>query len=233
MRMLATARWARLGVPLLLAAVMCVGSVPPAHASEQEALVERARLTVETFADDPKMAAMRTLLKDAKGVLVIPQLFRAGFFIVGSDGNGVLLSRNGAWSAPAFYSMATGSIGLQAGRQFSEVVLVLMTARAVDAVIHGKIKLGADVSVAAGPVEANVGAATSATLAADIYAFARAKGPFAGDSLNGVAITARRDWNRKYYREPLTARQIVLLGKGANPHADGLKQALDAASAAP
>ena len=127
--------------------------------------------------------------------------------------------------------MATGSIGLQLGRQVSEVVLVLMTARAVDAVIHREIKLGADVSVAAGPVGAGVEAA--ATLAADIYAFARAKGPFVGDSLDSVAIKARRDWNRKDYREPLTARQIVLLGKGANPHADGLKQVLDAAVAAP
>jgi len=129
---------------------MCVGSGRPAHTREQEALVKQARLIVETFADDPETAAMRTLLKDAKGALVIPQLFRAGFFIVDSDGSGVLLSRNGAWSAPAYYSMATGSIGLQVGRQFSEVVLVLMTARAVDAVIHGEIKLGIDVSVAAG-----------------------------------------------------------------------------------
>ena len=233
MRIWATARSARLGVRVLLAAMVCVGWGGPAHASEQETLVEQARLTVETFAGDPKMAAMRTLLKDAKGVLVIPQLFRAGFIIGGADGIGVLLGRNGEWSAPAFYTMASGVIGLHIGRQFSEVVLVLMTARAIDAIIHRQIKLGTDVSVAAGPHGAGVEAAGTTTLLADIYAFARAKGPFAGDSLAGVAIKARRDWNRKYYREPLSARQIVLLGKGANPHADGLKQALDAAIAAP
>lgn len=220
-------RWAYAGLAVF--AIALTASVG-ARAAEPEALVDAARHTVEALAADPDMASMRNLLKDAKGVLVIPQLLKAGFIIGGSGGSGVLLASGDSWSDPAFFTLGAGSIGFQFGGQASEVVLLLMTSRALDAVIHNQIKLGADLSVASGPVGRGMEAATTTNLGADIYSFARAKGLFAGVSFEGAFIKAREDWNRMFYGRPATARQIVILRQVTGVKADALKSALVAAA---
>ena len=202
--------------------------IATAQATEQEALVDKARLTVEALAADENMAAMRTLLTEARAVIVIPEFLKGGFILGGSGGNAVLLDRRGeGWGGPALYTMAGGSIGLQIGGQISEVVLLIMTPRALDAVVHAAMKLGVDAVIAAGPIGVGVEAATTTNLGADIYSFARTKGLFIGASLEGSVIKPREEWNRKYYGEAPSARQIIVRDKGQNDQADELKAALN------
>lgn len=198
-----------------------------AQTDEPQALVDKARITIETFTNDPDMAVMRDLFKTAKGVLIIPQFLKGGFIIGGSGGSGVLLGRDREWSDPAFYTMGGGSIGLQIGGQVSEVVLLLMTHRAVDAVIHNEMKLGADATIAAGPLGRGAEASTTTNLDTDIFSFSRAKGLFAGVSFEGAVIKARVDWNRMYYRKQTTPRQIIFKRSVKTDRADELKAALD------
>ena len=146
--------------------------IATAQATEQEALVDKARLTVEALAADENMAAMRTLLTEARAVIVIPEFLTGGFILGGSGGNAVLLDRRGeGWGGPAFYTMAGGSIGLQIGGQISEVVLLIMTRAPLDAVVHAAMKLGVDAVIAAGPIGVGVEAAMTTNLGADIYSF--------------------------------------------------------------
>ena len=202
----------------------------PLRAAEQQDLVDKARITVESFARDPDMAPMRSLLKRAHGVLIVPQWLKAGFIIGGAGGSGVLLARNGDWSGPAFVDMAAGSVGLQIGAQAAEVILLLMTEHAVDAMLHNKVKIGADLSAAAGPVGKGIEAATTTNLRDDVYAYSRAKGLLVGLSLEGAAIKTKAKWNSAYYGESVTARQIVLERAVTGENADSLKEALTAAA---
>lgn len=175
------------------------------------------------------MAPMRALLKRAHGVLIVPQWLKAGFIIGGAGGSGVLLAKNGDWSAPAFIDMAAGSIGLQIGAQASEVILLLMTERTIDAMLHNKVKIGADISAAAGPVGKGIEAATTTNLRDDVYSYSRAKGLFAGVSLEGAVISAKSKWNTAYYGKSVTPRQIVLERAVEGRNADSLKSALASA----
>jgi len=204
-----------------------------AVAQEQQGLVDKARITLQGFLADPQMGYMRQHLPMAKGVFVVPQLLKAGFIIGGSGGSGVLLARDpstAAWSDPAFFTMGAGSIGLQIGAEASEVVLVVMTQRGVDAILANNLKLGADASISAGPVGAGVGAATTANLGTDIYTFARSKGLYGGISLEGAVIAYRDDWNSAYYGKPVSATDIVVRREVRNDGASDLKAILQQAT---
>ena len=187
---------------------------------------------IESFTSDPEMGVMRKLIKQAKGVLIIPQFLKGGFIIGGSGGSGVLLGRDANWSDPAFLTMGGGSIGFQIGGQVSEVVLLLMTNRAIDAVIHNEVKqLGADASIAAGPLGIGAEVSTTTNLDTDIFSFSRAKGLFAGVSFEGAVIKSRADWNRMYYRKPTTPREIVFRRSVETDRAEDLKAALSVLTA--
>jgi lipid-binding SYLF domain-containing protein len=162
-------------------------------------------------------------------VLVVPSLIKGGFILGAEGGSGVLLARDarGQWSGPAFYTLGTGSIGLQAGVQDSEVILVIVTEKGLNAILDKSFKLGADASVAAGPIGgAGVAAATTAGLGADIYAFARTRGAFAGISLEGTAVVRREAWNKAYYGKAVDPRAILIQRQLSSPGADRLRRAL-------
>jgi SH3 domain-containing YSC84-like protein 1 len=191
-------------------------------------LVDRAALTVQemmtqTISQDPK-----SMLRRAKAVLICPQVFKAGFFVGGEGGSCVLLARsgNGTWSYPAFYDIASGSFGFQFGIQDSQLLLLIMTERGLNAVMDSQVRLGANVSVAVASVGGGVQGATTAAVGADILAFAEARGLFGGVSLDGGVMSARIDENQAYYGQPLAARQIVLQMQGVNPGADPLREVL-------
>lgn len=225
----------RFGLAPLLFSLMILSGVglllsPGALADEAEdaqRLVDRARITVDAFRDDPDMGALRALAKDAKALFIVPQLIKGGFILAGEGGTGVLLTRDGGWSAPAFYTMGAGSIGLQIGGQTSEVVLVLMTDRALDAVLQNKVKLGADMGVAAGPVGAGLETAIATNLRADIYTYAKSKGLFAGVSFEGAVIAERGKMNRAYYGQRVSPEDIVERRTVDNPGANRLRTSLD------
>jgi len=216
----------------LAAAGLAAGRARAEAPSEQQILVDRARSTVETFTTQSDMEQMRHLLRRARGILIFPEIIKAAFFIGGEGGSGVLVGRDpqtGSWTAPAFYTMGSGSIGLQFGGEVSQVVLLIMNERALNAIISNQVKLGADASVAVGPMGRGMEAATTTALNADIYSFAATKGLFGGVSLGGSVINARGDWIRAYYGRSLSAGDIVLRRQVEAPAALPLDQALQQA----
>ncbi len=214
-------------IGLLLSGVMMVALATPASADErQEAaqLVDRAQMTLQSFMSDSSMDAFRDLIKQAKGVLVVPQLLKGAFVVGASGGNGVLLTRDGRedrWFGPAFYTIGGASFGLQIGGQASEVVLLIMTDRGIASLMTNSFKLGADAGVAAGPVGIGV-AASTANLSADILAFSRSKGLYGGVSLDGAVVATRGGLNDAYYGRRVNATDILVRREVTNPQAEGL-----------
>jgi SH3 domain-containing YSC84-like protein 1 len=217
-----------------LAAVALAGLVygAPASAQEQQGLVDKARVTVEAFTTQADMESMRRLLAKAHGVFVAPQVIKAGFIFGAEGGSGVLLARDpatGQWSPPAFYTMGAGSVGLQIGGEVSELVLVINTAKGLDAILKSQFKAGVDAAVAVGPLGKGVEAATTTALSADIYAFSRSQGLYGGASVEGAAIVARHEWNERYYGKAAAPRDIVIERTVDNRASDALRKSLQAA----
>lgn len=206
-----------LALGILLMAALLFISVGPAQAADADAvdaqeLVVKARLTFENLLRDPNMTWFRDHLRDAKGVFIAPQLLKAAFFIGGSGGSGVLLvldEKTGEWGEPAFYTLGGASFGLQFGAEASEMVLLVMTKRGVESMLSSSLKLGADASVAIGPMGAGVQGAT-ANLSADLISFALSKGAFAGVSLEGAVIATRNDLNSAYYGREVRTPDIIV-----------------------
>ena len=197
---------------LALFAVGLAGGVAEAKTDGQQRIVERARLALDSFLDDPNFNHMGVYVQNAYAVLIVPDLLKAGFFVGAEHGIGVLLVRNpqtGAWGKPAFYDLYGGSFGLQFGGVSSDVVFTVMNEGAVDKLLAHGIKLGADLGVAAGRMGAGVGAATTTHLGEDIYVFTKGKGLFGGFWLDGSWLRPKDDWNAAYYGRAVPAREIV------------------------
>lgn len=202
---------------------------PAAASSAEQQLIDQARIAVEQLRADPNLASFPGLLKRAKAVVVVPELVKAGFIIGGEGGSGMLLVRDsetGEWGYPAFYTMAAASIGLQFGAQVSKVMFLVMTDGGLEAMMSDKLTLGADVSIAAGPVGAGIEVGTTLNIDADIYSFSHTKGLFGGVSFEGAVLVPDDDANEAYYGKPITARGIVILREVKNANADGLRAAL-------
>lgn len=218
---------------VLGAAVLWVSGAPGAlAASEQQALVDKAALTAERMLNDPGRPTLRKYMARAKGVLIVPSLIKGGFIFGVEGGSGVLLARGAkGWSHPAFFTIGSGSFGLQAGVQEAQAMLIIMTDKGLQAVMKRQFKLGVDASVAIGPGDGigggtGVGGSTTAGLGADIVTFFDTRGLFVGAAFEGAAVVKREEWNRLYYGKDATTRGIVMEGKGANPGADRLRRAL-------
>ena len=217
----------------LTVTMLLVFTVLPAYSknkdfSKPEELVTMAKPTFKNFVADENMVWFRNNLKHAKAIMIVPRLLKGGFIIGGSGGSGVLLARDtktGAWSNPAFYTMGSVSFGLQIGGAADQIVLMIMTKKAMDSYLSGSFKLGADVSAAAGPVGKGVGATY-----ADIYAFNRSKGIFGGLKIDGAVIAIRDKWNNAYYGKQVRPTDILILRNISNSHAADLCAALAKAS---
>lgn len=201
----------------------------PALANDQQELVDRAKITVDTLRNEQSMKEpINSLLARAKGVMVFPNLFKAGFILGGEGGSGVLLLKgsDGSWSSPAFFGMGSGSIGLQIGAQSSEVMFIIMTDGGLRKILNNSMKLGADLSVAVGPMGAGVEAATTVNLRQDIYAYSKAAGLYGGGTFEGSVLTPREEWNRAYYGNGATTRAITVDRQFENASSNPLKAAL-------
>jgi lipid-binding SYLF domain-containing protein len=214
-------------VAFFMAAAMMITLATPAFAdNKQDAvqLVEKAEMTLQSFMSDSSMDAFRDLAKQAKGILVVPQLLEGAFVFGASGGSGVLLVRDGKadrWFGPAFYTIGGASFGLQIGGQASEVILLMMTDRGVANMMASNFKLGVDAGVAAGPVGVGV-AASTANLSADILTFSRSKGLYGGISLDGAVVATRGGLNEAYYGKQVTPTDIFVRREVTNPQAQGL-----------
>ena len=170
----------------------------------------------------------RTLLTHARAVVVCPQIFKAGFFFGGAGGDCVMVARagNGTWSYPAFYTIGSFSFGLQIGVQDSEIIMMVMTNRGLNALLNASFKIGVGGSVAIAVIGGGVQGDTTAAVGADIVAFSIARGAFAGVSLEGSGLDSLTGWDQIYYGQPVDARQIVMDMQGRNPGADPLRELL-------
>jgi len=215
-------------------ALLLVGPRVARASSEQQALVDRATLTVNEFMRDQHAADVRAVIRRARAVMVFPRVFRGGFILGGEGGSGVLLARDGAgnWSSPAFYGLGSGSIGLQAGVQDSQIMLFIMNDRALNAVLQSQFKFGADASIAIATIGAGIEGSTTAALRADIVSVSRTRGLFAGVSLSGSLLSRRNEDNAAYFGRQVTSEDIVLRMEVHNPGADNLRAALAAFSQA-
>ncbi len=180
--------------------------------SEPETLVNRSRLTFQSMMSDSQYPGLLDLATRAKGIIIVPNLIRAAFFVGGRGGNGVMLVRgeDGRWSPPAFYTIGGLSFGLQAGGQSSELIIVVMTQRGVNAIMSREVTLGGDAGLAVGEIGQGVNAATAIGLKSDMYAFARSQGLFAGVSLEGSLISSKELWNQEMYGQGATPKSILV-----------------------
>ena len=177
-------------------------------------IVERSAEVLDELSDISLQSIPRKLLASAHGLVIIPEVFKAGFLVGGRFGRGVLVIRqaDGQWSNPIFLRLLGGSFGWQAGAQSTDVVLVIRSQKGLDRLLQGrKFTLGADAAVAAGPVGRNATAGTDLSLRAEVYSYSRSRGLFAGLALDGSALTIDREGNAAYYgREGASAGDILV-----------------------
>jgi len=162
------------------------------------------------------------LLDKADCVVVFPSVLKAAFIVGGSYGRGAMSCRKGQdfrgpWAAPTMMALEGGSFGFQIGGEATDFVLLVMNERGASGILSSKVKLGADASVAAGPVGRTASAETDATLRADILSYSRARGAFAGIALEGSTIRPDNGANRQIYGREVPAKEIVLSGHVAIP----------------
>jgi len=177
--------------------------------AEQRNLVADATITLANFIGDPDMTWLKQNFKRAKAVLIAPQIAKAGLIIGGSGGHAVVVAhdpKTGKWVGPAFYTLATASIGFQAGISVSEVVTLVMTEKGFHTLLSDSVKLGGDAAVAAGPI----GAGAQSNLTADFVSFARSTGVYGGINFDGTVITTADEWNQAYYGQRVHAPDILL-----------------------
>jgi lipid-binding SYLF domain-containing protein len=190
-----------------------------AHAGSKEAaIVSEAIEVLEQAGAIPGRCIPLGLLREAQGVAIIPGIIKAGFVIGGRHGRGVLLVRcqDGGWSNPIFVTLSGGSIGWQAGAQSTDLVLVFKTRRSVERILEnrGKLTLGADLSIAAGPLGRETSAATDAQLKAEIFSYSRSRGLFAGASFDGDALLIDRGGNGAFYGRRGASPYEIVTGTG-------------------
>jgi lipid-binding SYLF domain-containing protein len=164
------------------------------------------------------------LLDKARCVVVMPSVLKAAFIVGGSYGRGAMVCRTGKdfrgpWGAPAMYALEGGSFGLQIGGEATDFVFLLMNDRAANSLLHSKVKLGADASAAAGPKGRSAEADSDAYMRAEILSYSRARGVFAGVSLEGSTLRPDAEGNRKLYGEDAKAARIIRESDYAAPAA--------------
>jgi lipid-binding SYLF domain-containing protein len=184
---------------LVLSALALSPLLAPAPSLAQttpQKVVTDAQTTLSNFMRDPDQTWIHENIGRAKALLIVPQIVKAGFIFGGSGGQGVLVARNGkAWVGPAFYDLATASVGFQAGVEVSEAIIVVMTDKGLNSLMATTFKVGGDASIAAGPV----GAGAKSTVTADLVSFTRSKGIYGGVNLDGTVVHANTKWNGEFY----------------------------------
>lgn len=202
-------------------------STASGQTSPQQQIVDRSAAALREMRNNPDFRGMDAYLARAKGVLVFPRVIKAALIFGGEGGNGVLVARrpDGGWSVPAFYSIGAGSAGFQVGFQQASVVLFLMDDATLLSAMQTGLKLGTDVSVAAGTI-GDSGESHSTSASKGVVEMANVGGVFAGVSLDGAVIAPRGDFNRAYYGDGPGTYDIVMRMSYDRPGTEELKQAL-------
>lgn len=190
-------------------------------ASDADERLENAAVVLDEILNIPD-GIPRSLLDKAECVVVIPSVKKFALGIGGSYGRGAMVCRGGKsfagpWGAPAMLRLEGGSIGLQLGGQANDYVLLIMNPKGVESLLKSKVKLGADLSAAAGPKGRAATAETDALMHTEILSYSRSRGLFAGASLAGSTLRSDKSSNRELYRQRISARQIILGGRVSVP----------------
>jgi lipid-binding SYLF domain-containing protein len=204
--------------------VFCLGLVATAAlyaANKEQKRLENSGVVMQEIMNTPENIPQEVLEK-ADCVIVFPSVLKAAFVVGGSYGRGAMVCRTGEhfrgpWGAPAMYALEGGSIGFQIGGQATDLVLLVMNERGASSILSSKVKLGADASVAAGPVGRDASADTDAYLRSEVLSYSRSRGLFAGISLEGSTLRPDDDATADVYGRRLTAREIVLGGRISVP----------------
>jgi SH3 domain-containing YSC84-like protein 1 len=196
-----------------LALCFALGSAALDAANKEQERLENCGVVMQEVLDVPDNIPQE-LLEKAECVVVIPSMTKVALGIGGSYGRGAMVCRsgkafNGPWGAPAMYALEGGSFGLQLGGESTDVVLLVMNSRGVDALLSSKVKLGGDASAAAGPKGRHIEASTDGSLRAEILSYSRSRGLFAGVSLEGTSLRPDDDASEQVYGRKMTARNIV------------------------
>lgn len=216
---------------LALAVVIATAGSGLAEPGPRRATIDDAIDVVDDLADAPEKRVPPTMLRDAAAVIIAPDMLKGGFIVAGRHGHGVLLVRQkDGWSDPVFVTLTGGSVGWQAGVAATDLFLVIRNGKSLDRIMRGagKLKLGADASVAAGPIGRDAAAATDAQLRAEILSYSKSRGFFAGVALEGDTIQVDHLANDRYYGKRKTRVADIVEGKEVPPKSAAmLKTRLD------
>jgi lipid-binding SYLF domain-containing protein len=205
----------RTGMTGLLAALALLLSSVAVHAQgREEARLLTASQVLNDALGSPDQVVPTRLLERAYGIAVVPDVTKIAFFFGGRRGNGVLVARDpsGHFSDPIFVNLTGGSFGFQWGVTSTDVILVFTTKRSIDRIASGQLTLGADASVAAGPVGRSASAGTDPTLSSEVYSYSRSRGLFAGVALDGSALTIDNDADGRFYDKGVVNAYDIING---------------------
>ena len=188
---------------------------PLSAQTKENGIVDTSRSVLNEIMAIPMKGIPRSMLADARGVAIIPNVLKVSFVAGGRHGRGVMMIRNdqGTWNAPLFVTLTGGSVGWQAGVQSTDIVLVFKTQKSVDGLLGGKFTIGVDAAAAAGPVGRRAEAATDAALKSELYSYSRSRGLFLGVSLDGSVLETDPAANSRYYGSVGAAPDAVMQGK--------------------
>ncbi len=216
----------------VLASMMMLASFGAVAGADEDEKLQDVSAVLQDFVNIPENAIPPALLEQAYGIAIIPSVVKLSFILGGRRGTGVVAVRtkNGKWSNPSFISLTGGSIGWQIGASSTDIILIFKSRRSIDRIARGDITLGADASVAAGPVGRSVSASTNIDFSAEVYSYSRARGLFAGVSLEGAALNISQDANADFYNQP-DISALEILGRSSTdnvpPAGEHLMQTLE------
>ena len=218
---------AALLIGILIMSLFSINFSPVLAADQETAqgIVDNAHATFVSFVNDPKYTWLHENLRDARALLIYPQVIKGGFLIGGSGGTGVLLvkdEKTGDWSQPVFYTIGSMTIGLQLGGEVSEILVMVMSDKGIDSLFASSFKLGGDASIVIGPV----GSGAKQNVMADFIAFAKSKGAYAGLNLEGSVVAVRDSLNEAYYGKAVRPVEIVIEKKVSNNGSSQLRNDL-------
>jgi lipid-binding SYLF domain-containing protein len=177
--------------------------------ADQRRLVTAATATIASFLADPEMSWLQQNFSQARAVLIAPQVTKASIIVGGAGGRAIAVARDprsGRWVGPAFYTLATASIGLQAGITVMEAVTLVMTDKGVSRLLSNSFTMGGDVAIAVGPIDAGA----RSNFVADLVTFSRGHGVYLGVNLDGTVVRTADDWDQLYYGRPVGAVDILV-----------------------
>lgn len=216
-------RWTAVFAGALLLAPLSFSRPAADKEKDEKGRLENAGTVIQEILDTPENIP-QDLLDKARCVVVLPSVVKAAFVIGGSYGRGVMVCRTGTdfsgpWGAPAMYRLEGGSVGFQIGGEATDFVILVMNNRGVDSLLHSKVKLGADASIAAGPKGRTASAESDAYLRAEMLSYSRSRGVFAGVSLEGSTLRPDEEANRRLYGRDVSASSIISESKVEAPEA--------------